>query len=226
MSADEDPGIYVLPIAVEHGGREFTINPAAVETDRGLVLIDVGPADAVDGIRTHLRELGFGLEDIWLVLATHHDADHVGGLHALLERVDPIVAAHREEAPFLTGDRNPIEGDGDRYPPVGVDLELADRVRIPTIAGPMAVVETPGHAPGHVSLLFPDHDLLLAGDALVADDGRLSGPKSEFTPDLERAAESVGRLADFDVEHVLCYHGGYVEEGSDRIEEIYERTRD
>ncbi|TYL39215.1 MBL fold metallo-hydrolase [Natronococcus pandeyae] len=227
MSTDEDPGVYVLPITVEYGGRELTINPAAVETDRGLVLIDVGPPGAVDGIRTHLREIGFGLEDIWLVLATHHDGDHVGGLAELLERIDPVVAAHHEEAPFITGEREPIKGDGDRYSPAPVDLELAGGVRIPTIAGSMTVLETPGHAPGHVSLHFSDHDLLLAGDALVADGNEpLSGPKPEFTPDMDRATESVGRLAELDVEQTLCYHGGYVEEGADRIAEIHADLRD
>lgn len=244
MSADEDPGIYLLPITVEYGGRELTINPAAVETDRGVVLIDVGPPEAVDGIRTHLRELGFGLEDIWLVVATHHDGDHVGGLDELLEHVDAAVAAHREEVPFITGEQHPITGDGDRYPPVPVDLELTDGVRIPTIAGAIEVIETPGHTPGHISLYFPDHDLLIAGDALVADGGErlgesrssseqgsdgekpLSGPKPELTADMERAIESVGRLAELDVAHTLCYHGGYVEQGTDRIKEIHEHLRD
>ncbi len=227
MSTDEDPGVYALPITVEYGGRELTINPAAVETDRGLILIDVGPPGAVGGIRTHLRELGFELEDVWLVLATHHDGDHVGGLAELLERVDPIVAAHRDEAPHVTGEREPIKGDGDRYRPAPVELELADGVRFSTIAGPMAVLETPGHTPGHVSLTFPERDLLIAGDALVADgDEPLSGPKPEFTPDMERATESVGRLAELDVDGTLCYHGGYVEEGTDRIEEIYADSRE
>jgi glyoxylase-like metal-dependent hydrolase (beta-lactamase superfamily II) len=222
MSADEDPGVYVLPITVEYGGRELTITPAAVETDRGLILIDVGPPGAVDGLRTHLRELGFEPEDIWLVLLTHHDGDHVGGLAELLERVDPIVATHREEAPYVAGERDPMKGGGDRYPPVDVDLELVDGVRLPTLAGPMAVVETPGHTPGHVSLAFPEHDLLLAGDALVADgDEPLSGPKPEFTPDMERAVESVGRLAELDVGQVVCFHGGHVEVGPDRLEEIH-----
>ncbi|WP_306052312.1 MBL fold metallo-hydrolase [Natronococcus wangiae] len=91
----------------------------------------------------------------------------------------------------------------------------------------MAVLETPGHTPGHVSLTFPERDLLIAGDALVADgDEPLSGPKPEFTPDMERATESVGRLAELDVDGTLCYHGGYVEEGTDRIEEIYADSRE
>jgi glyoxylase-like metal-dependent hydrolase (beta-lactamase superfamily II) len=222
MPTDEGPGLHVLPITVEYGGRELTINPAVIESDRGLILLDVGPPDAVDGIRTHLRQLGYGLEDIWLVLVTHHDGDHVDGLVDLLDRIHPVVAAHRAEVPYLTGERAPIKGDGKAFRPVSVDLELADGVRLPTLAGPMTVVETSGHSPGHVSLFVDDHGLLIAGDALVADgDEPLSGPKPEFTPEMDRAADSIDRLAALPIEHTLCYHGGYVEAGRDRIAEIH-----
>ncbi|SEV83176.1 MBL fold metallo-hydrolase [Natrinema salifodinae] len=229
MTTDsDDPGVYALPLSVEYGGRELTVTPTAVETDRGLVLIDAGPPGAVGQLRAHLDPLGFDLEDIWLVVLTHHDGDHVGGLADLLERVDAVVATHRAEAPYVSGEHDPIKGDGDdRYPPVDVDLELTDGVRIPTLAGPMRVVATPGHTPGHISLYLPDGNLLIAGDALVADgDEPLSGPKPRFTPDMERAIESVGSLAALDVDHTLCFHGGYVDRGTDRIREIHDELRE
>ncbi|WP_226479655.1 MBL fold metallo-hydrolase [Natrinema amylolyticum] len=236
MSADDgehDTGVHVLPITVEYGDRQITITPTLVETERGLILIDAGPQGSLEGVRTHLRSLGYELTDIWLVLLTHHDADHAGGLADLLERVDAVVATHRDEAPYISGESEPIKGDGDRYPPVDVDIELADGVRLPTLAGPMEVVATPGHAPGHVSLYLPDGNLLLAGDALVADGGEgtdgeepLAGPKPQFTPEMDRAIESVGTLAALEVDHTVCYHGGYVDHGSDRIREIYDRLRE
>lgn len=229
----EDAGVHALPITVEYGDEPITIMPTVVETDRGLVLLDVGPRGSIDGLRTHLRSLDYELTDVWLVVLTHHDGDHAGGLAEFLEQVDAVVATHREEAPYVTGERDPIKGDGERYPPVDVDIELTDGVRIPTLAGPMAVVATPGHAPGHVSLYFPTGNLLVAGDALVADgDGRtdgtqpLSGPKPHFTPDMDRAIESVGRLADLEVDHTLCYHGGYVDRGTERIREIHDQLRE
>ncbi|MWV39147.1 MBL fold metallo-hydrolase [Natrialba sp. INN-245] len=227
MPDREDPGVHVLPLSVEHGGRELTVSPTAVETERGLVLIDVGPRGAVGSLTVHLESLGYELADVWLVVLTHHDADHAGALAELLERTDAAVATHRAEAPFVTGERDPLKGsaDGDRYPPASVDLELVGGVRIPTLAGPMEILETPGHTPGHVSCYFSNGALLVAGDALVADgDEPLSGPKPEYTPEMDRALESVAELATLDVEHTVCYHGGYIDRGSDRIREISERA--
>ncbi|ELY66816.1 MBL fold metallo-hydrolase [Natrinema versiforme] len=229
MTDRDDPGVYALPLTLEYGGSEHTFTPTAVETDRGLVLLDAGPAGAVGQLETHLAGMGFELTDIWLVVLTHHDADHAGGLAELLERVDAIVATHRDEAPYVSGERDPIKGadDGDRYPPVDVDIELADGVRLPTLAGPMAVVATPGHAPGHISLYFPTGNLLVAGDALVGDgDDPLAGPKPHFTPDMDRAIESVGTLAGLEIDHTVCYHGGYVDRGTERIREIHEQLED
>ncbi|WP_222918469.1 MBL fold metallo-hydrolase [Natrinema sp. SYSU A 869] len=236
MSADDgerDTGVHVLPITVEYGGRTFTITPTLVETERGPVLIDAGPQDSLEGIRTHLRSLGYELTDIWLVLLTHHDGDHAGGLADLLEQVDAVVATHHDEAPYISGELDPIKGDGERYPPVDVDIELTDGVRFPTLAGPMEVVATPGHAPGHVSLYLPNSNLLIAGDALVADGGEgtdgeepLAGPKPRFTPAMGRAIESVGTLADLEIDHTVCYHGGYVDQGTERIQDIYGQLRE
>lgn len=86
----------------------------------------------------------------------------------------------------------------------------------------MEVVFTPGHAPGHVSLYFPEKRLLVAADALTADEDGLQGPSERFTLDMAGAAESVERLAALDVESVHCYHGGTVAADSDRIAEVAE----
>ncbi|THE64204.1 MBL fold metallo-hydrolase [Salinadaptatus halalkaliphilus] len=217
--SDDDAGVHTLPMTIDYGGREITITPTVVETGGGLVLIDVGPAGIVDSLRTHVRGLGYDLADIWLVLCTHHDGDHVGGLAELLAHTDAIVAAHPEEAPYITGEREPLKGG--QYDTVAVDLELTDGARVATAAGPLEVVETPGHTPGHVSLSVPAGNLLIAGDALVADgDEPLSGPKPEFTPEMDQALESVDRLAALEIDHVVCFHGGYVDRGSETIREI------
>jgi glyoxylase-like metal-dependent hydrolase (beta-lactamase superfamily II) len=201
------PGVHDLALSYERPDGALEIHPAAVETPRGVLLVDVGLELSVltQGLETH----GLDLDSVTGVLLTHQDGDHVGALPALLSETDASVMAHREATPYIDGREALVKGDR-RYDPVPVDLELQDGVRIRTDAGPMEVVFTPGHAPGHVSLFFPDHGTLLAGDAVTAVDGELAGPSEEFTPNRERALDSVRHLASYDIERVLCYHGGAV----------------
>ncbi|AGB16000.1 Zn-dependent hydrolase, glyoxylase [Halovivax ruber XH-70] len=224
----DDTYVHALTIPIEFGGRTVSITPTAVETDDGLLLVDAGPEPATDRLATALADVGFGLADVERVILTHHDADHAGGLAPLREHTDVTIGAHPAEIPHVTGDEMPVKGpDDDRYPPVAVDEELTDGEEFSTRAGPLRVVETPGHTAGHISLYLPDERLLLAGDALVADeDEPLSGPKPAYTVDEDRAADSVASLAELDVEHVICHHGGYAPCGSDRIHAIAASLQD
>jgi glyoxylase-like metal-dependent hydrolase (beta-lactamase superfamily II) len=222
MADELADGVYAFPQTISREGQEATFTPAAVETPRGLLLVDVGFPQGLDQLQDHLEETGHELADVWAVLLTHHDGDHAAGLSGLLDRADPAVFAHPECAPYVDGRLDPIKGEeDDRYPPAPVDVEVADGTTFATDAGSMEAIHTPGHAPGHLSLYLPEQKLLVAGDALTAPEGELAGPSEEFTPDLEEAVESVGRLADEDVERTLCYHGGLAEQGTGAIARIW-----
>ncbi|WP_123535315.1 MBL fold metallo-hydrolase [Halosimplex salinum] len=215
-------GVYAFTETIETDDGERAFHPAAVETDRGLLLIDVGLPGQADALGDEIDRAGFEWADVWAVLLTHQDGDHAGSLAAVREETNAVVFAHEGCAPYVDGREEPIKGDGDRYPPVPVDVELVGEETFRTAAGPMRVVYTPGHAPGHISLYLPEEQLLIAGDALTAADGELRGPKPHFTPDVAEAGQSVARLSALNVERVLCFHGGVVAATDDRIAEIGE----
>jgi len=215
--------VHVLPLEIEgeDGVRRF--NPTAVETDDGIVLLDVGFPHTVDQLEAGLDAAGYGFEDVALILMTHHDGDHASGLAPVGERTDALVAAHAEEVPYLDGRAFPVKtpDDQERYEPVPVDLELVGGEAVRTAAGPMELIHVPGHSPGMLAAYLPEAKVLIAADAMVSEDG-LAGPKPHYTPDMETATESVGRLADLDVEHVVCYHGGPIEATSEDVAGIYD----
>ncbi|WP_435066015.1 MBL fold metallo-hydrolase [Halobaculum sp. EA56] len=218
-------GVYALELEAEREDGTFVIHPAAVETPRGLVLVDAGLPGQTAELTDALADHGLALADVRAVVLTHHDGDHAGGLAAVVERAaDPVVYAHEAAAPYVDGRQFPMKApeDAERYEPVPVDVELQDGVAFRTDAGPMRTVFTPGHAPGHLALHFPEARLLLAADALRSDTGELSGPSERFTPDFETATRSVGRLAELDVRTVHCFHGGTIDAGTDDIERVYE----
>ncbi|MFB6155246.1 MAG: MBL fold metallo-hydrolase [Haloferacaceae archaeon] len=217
-------GVYAFPVSIDRGDRVRTYHISGVETESGLVLFDVGLQGEVGRLEGALEDHGFGLDDVEMVLLTHHDGDHAGGLRSVVERTDATVFAHPSETPYVDGRAQPIKSEGGRYPAVDVDVEVVEGVTMNTAAGPVRLVETPGHSPGHLSLYLPHSKLLLAGDALTAPDG-LAGPNERFTPDLVEATRSVGKLASLAVDGVLCYHGGFVEADTDDVVAVHDSLR-
>lgn len=219
-------GVYTFPQTIERDGVENTIHPAAVETPKGVVLLDTGYPGLTDQIEANLADAGHGWDDVRSVLITHQDGDHAGSLSEVVARTDAVVYAHPKAAPYVDGREHPIKApEGERYPPTDVDVEVGDGVSFRTAAGPMDVVFTPGHAPGHLSFHFPEAGLLVAADAVVADEAGLGGPSEQYTLEMDEALDSAAALAELDFDRTLCYHGGLVEDGNDRLGEVVASLR-
>lgn len=220
------PGLHTFPQTITRDGQEVTIHPAAVETPRGVILIDVGFPGFLQLIGDNLAVADLDWDDVRAVLVTHHDGDHAGALADVVDRTGAVVYAHKRCAPYLDGRMDTEKSpEGERYPPADVDVELVEDVRFRTAAGPLEVVFTPGHTAGHVSLSVPGERLLLAADALTADEDGLAGPSEAFTLDVDEALDSTERLAALDIQRILCYHGGLVEADGERIREVVAEQR-
>ncbi|SMB89293.1 MBL fold metallo-hydrolase [Deinococcus hopiensis] len=77
-------------------------------------------------------------------------------------------------------------------------------------AGGVLVVATPGRPVGRLSLL--GEGVLIAGDALTAQEGQPGGPLERATVNLPEALRSLQKLAALPVTTVLAYHGWVVRE--------------
>jgi glyoxylase-like metal-dependent hydrolase (beta-lactamase superfamily II) len=219
-------GVYAFPQTIERDGVERTFHPSAVDTPKGLLLVDVGLAGQFDQVEANLAAAGFDWSDVRGVVLTHQDGDHAGGLADVLDRTDATVYAHAGCAPYVDGRKHPLKSpEGERYRPADVDVALVDGVAFRTTAGPMDVVFTPGHTPGHISLHLPDAGVLLAADATVADEGGLAGPSEQYTLDTDEALDSLAKLSTLDFDRTLCHHGGLVEEGTDRVSALVSDLR-
>jgi glyoxylase-like metal-dependent hydrolase (beta-lactamase superfamily II) len=218
-------GVYVLPIPRSPQEPESFLNlTLIVDEQNGNTLVDAGLPDQAEAIGAALLEAGTGVRDLRRIIFTHQDLDHVGSGAALVRQSGARVLAHAADAPYIEGELRPLKVTPEmlerrpqmrevlqRLEPVGVDELLEDGGRL-DLAGGLRVIFTPGHTPGHLSLYLERSKVLVAGDALTAEDGYLNGPNPSMTLDVGEAARSLRRLAELDVQTVVCYHGGVVSE--------------
>jgi len=89
--------------------------------------------------------------------------------------------------------------------------------RVPGLPG-WRWIATPGHSPGHISLVRDADRTVIAGDAFVTTKQEslraimqqrqeMHGPPMYFTPDWDAARESVQRLADYAPTAAITGHG-------------------
>ncbi|SFE43157.1 MBL fold metallo-hydrolase [Alteribacillus iranensis] len=200
---------------------------------KGWVLVDAGMPKSADAIKKVAKERYGKNSRPQAIILTHGHFDHVGAVVQLAEEWDVSVYAHSSEIPYLTGkkkypDPDPgVEGGmvakmSSLFPDEPVDLgpyihELPEDGSVPAMTG-WKWVHTPGHTEGHISLFRESDRTLLAGDAFVTvkqdelykvfkQEKEITGPPRYFTPDWQKAKESVKNLAQLNPDAVLTGHG-------------------
>jgi glyoxylase-like metal-dependent hydrolase (beta-lactamase superfamily II) len=162
-------------------------------------LVDTGVAGSADAIEAGLQALDFGWGDVGHVILTHLHPDHVGSLSEVLDRATGAVAyAGAPDIDSIPSPRPLTEvGDGDE------------------VFG-LRVVATPGHTPGHISVLDPVGGILVAGDAVNTEGGKVTGPNPQFSVDMDTANASVKTLAGLQFGTLLVGHGDPIEKDASK----------
>src|SRR5262249_17543865 len=76
----------------------------------------------------------------------------------------------------------------------------------------LQILATPGHTPGHISVLDPVGSLLVVGDAMGNVHRRLSGSNPQYTADMTQANQSVKKLAGLPLAQAVFGHGDPLEQ--------------
>jgi glyoxylase-like metal-dependent hydrolase (beta-lactamase superfamily II) len=207
------------------------VNWYVVEEGDGLTVVDAGLPQYWDQLPAALAAMGRRMSDVQAVLLTHNHFHHLGCAERVRAESGGRAYIHPADAAVARGDERP------KPPPGAVrvvrrlgflifmahiasqgGLGLTPITELATFAdghvldvpGRPRVIATPGHSPGHCSILLADRGVLFAGDALATFDAttRTRGPRLLSTnADHEQALASLSRLEGTGATTVLPGHG-------------------
>ena len=208
-------GEFTFAPGEEYAGQTGVVVAYAIRHSRGVFLFDTGfgfgNAELDDYYKVRARavpdalaEAGIDPGEITALANCHLHADHSG--QNLLFPGVPIYVQPAEWAAAHELDYTVVEWidfPGARYEQVAGDHEITPGIRI---------FATPGHSPGHQSLVIdtPDGSLLLAGQAVYSH-GEWSGiagarEGESVARDQPAYARSVARLRALNPKRVLFGH--------------------
>ncbi len=217
--------LELVEIPLGRPGFQRFLGAWVAEGDRTF-LVDTGPARSADTLVRRLKRLG--LKRVDHVLLTHIHLDHAGGLARVLETYPGArVVCHRKAVPHLVdparlweGSRRVLGDLAESYgPPLPVPAEALIAHDEACLEG-LQVLETPGHAPHHIS--FSLGGTLFAGEAggnyLHWDGPEILRPATPPRFRLEPCLSSVDRLLELE-DQVLCYaHYGLAQSSRSMLE--------
>ena len=143
------------------------------------ILID--PVDDAPAIMKAAADRGWKIK---LMIATHAHIDHVLASQGIKEELQAPFLIHDECLPWLEDipAQARLFGLGDQPPAAEPDRLLtsdSEVIELDTIR--LRTLYTPGHAPGHLSLLMADQNILFSGDTLFAGSiGRTDLPGGDY----------------------------------------------
>ena len=182
-----------------------------VRGEDGDTLVDPGPVGTAPLLLALDRRGDIRLAR---VVVTHAHPAHAGSAARVARGTGVRVFVHAADAPYLDGTKEPLLPTGrrgqlmaalgrvvDLCPPVYRLEPLADRI------ADLRVIPTPGHTPGHVCLYHEEDRTLLAGDALVVEEGEPALPASSLSHDPPAARAALAVLRKLQIRQLLPGHG-------------------
>lgn len=194
------------------------LSSVLITSKQGHILIDGAGPKAPAAIAAHIRQLGFKLEDIKIILNSHEHFDHAGGIAELQKMTGAAVLASVHGAAMLrTGSKS--RGDP-QYAMLTTPLAAVANTRAVrdgevVRVGPLAVTAhyTPGHTQGGTSWTWQSTEggktaAMVYADSLSAiSDGKFRYSGDPLYPTaLADMNKSIATVAGFDCDILVSAH--------------------
>lgn len=222
------PGIFDLTAPKNGYLKGGYVHAFLLVANDELFLIDTLYDPDAQVILDQIQRLGKKVQDLKHILLTHGHRAHLGGLKKLKELSGAMIYAHAWEADIVAGDRKqqgvslrPMKGIqawpillfGSLLAPLAqhkacpVDRLIDEGAQI----GPLRVLHTPGHTPGHLAFYYPEQRTLFTGDAFVTWPLICPGWPNTML-NVKQTWETLRRLSGLDVKVIGGGHGAPIRE--------------
>jgi metallo-beta-lactamase class B len=156
----------------------YDLSTYLITTDEGHILVNTGFEDTVPLIVEGIEQLGFELDDVEILLATHAHGDHVAGLAELkrltgarmmMSEADAVLLEDGGISDFRFGD-----GRTPSFEAVQVDRRLKDQDTIALGGVTVTAHHHPGHTKGATSFTLPVREAGRDSRVVIANMGSIN----------------------------------------------------
>lgn len=232
----------ITSLKINLGEESNNIYPVILSDEQEIILVDCGYPGFWPLIKEAAMLEGLDINKLTKVIITHHDFDHMGALAEIKRELPNVqIMASIDDEKYVSGKEKSLrlqqaESIYETLPEsekenakafqsmlesvetVKVDICLHDKEILDCLGG-IEIIATPGHMPGHISLYIKEKQILIAGDAVVIENGVLTIANPQYTLDMEEAKKSIRKLMDYKISRIICYHGGIY---TDNIREAFD----
>ena len=234
----------VLKVEFEFNRIIDAIYPVILRDDNDVILIDCGYPNFLTLIEESAIKNEIDLSKLTKLIITHHDFDHMGSAADFKRKYPNVkILSSIIDEKYISGKEKSLrlqqaESVYDKLPEeqkegamnfqkmlesienIEVDMLLKDGDKFDWCGG-IEIIETPGHMPGHISIYAKESKTLISGDALVLENDKLAIANPNYTLDMSEAKESIYKLLNYDIDKIVCYHGGiYTDEIKSSLKRI------
>lgn len=163
---------HEFSIELGNGNKIERVVNSLIIFDKDITLIDTGTKISYKKIKDYIESNGREVSEVKKIILTHSHPDHIGAAHKIKEDSGCTICSHAKEKGWIEDieiqmKERPVPGFlGIADTPVKVDKLLYGNEIFNLGSIKIEIINSPGHSPGSINILFKDENILFTADSI------------------------------------------------------------